>query len=340
MAGYCGRHGIDHSSSDCPRCLAEERHEELLSSNAETVRVLENLREESIQALEESDRRRANPGDFECPHCRYISLRRDASRCPLCHGSIDSGYWKVVLERERARKEAARVAAEARALAERQKQEELEKARKEKAAADGLLGLIAFGLLLICVGVAFVITRNGARAIRGHDFRNFAYDLSGTECAEWVLANELTVHDGSSAPPVYQKRGQLRVSFVAYGDLAGGAKEEAVVGIDCYNPGTTASGAPLQGALIYAIDGKEILRIGVVPGGSRSLRGIPRPEDCDSCSDPFRVEGRALFVLRMAGGGMCCPQDVVEEEYRIRRNTLELVNSRRVDAYRRGNSGQ
>lgn len=32
---YCGRHAIDHKSSACPRCEAEERHEELIEATRE-----------------------------------------------------------------------------------------------------------------------------------------------------------------------------------------------------------------------------------------------------------------------------------------------------------------
>ncbi len=57
----------------------------------------------------------ANPGDYDCPHCRYRSLRVNASRCPLCHGEIEGGYWNDVFAREKAEAErkAARLKAEA-----------------------------------------------------------------------------------------------------------------------------------------------------------------------------------------------------------------------------------
>ena len=38
----------------------------------------------------------ANLGDYECPHCKQTSLRRDASLCPLCRGAIDGVYWDKV----------------------------------------------------------------------------------------------------------------------------------------------------------------------------------------------------------------------------------------------------
>jgi hypothetical protein len=32
-------------------------------------------------------------GDYECPECKYVSLRRDAKRCPLCKAEIADSYW-------------------------------------------------------------------------------------------------------------------------------------------------------------------------------------------------------------------------------------------------------
>ena len=103
---YCGKHSLDHESLFCPRCAAEERHEELIDQARDG-------REATVRAMHESDYRRANPGDYECPHCKYISLKWGASRCPLCHGELRSEHWsnvraaeKAAAERERAREEA------------------------------------------------------------------------------------------------------------------------------------------------------------------------------------------------------------------------------------------
>jgi len=97
----CGRHGIDYQES-CPRCAIEERHQELM--DLETAATVE-----TIRAIRDSDYKRANPGDYECPHCRFISLKSGASRCPLCHGEVQGDYWgrvraaeKIRADRERA----------------------------------------------------------------------------------------------------------------------------------------------------------------------------------------------------------------------------------------------
>jgi hypothetical protein len=124
---HCSTHDIDHKSYDCPRCQAERRHEELLEqareSHEEEVRYAQERHEEAIEAARESDHRRANPGDYECPHCKYISLKRNATRCPLCHGSPDANYWSEVAAREEAARERAKAAA-------------IEQARLAKIAAD------------------------------------------------------------------------------------------------------------------------------------------------------------------------------------------------------------
>ena len=94
---YCGNHGIDYAGSLCPRCDAEQRHRELLNATASGLA-------DTVDAMRASDYRRANPGEYECPHCKYIALKSDATRCPLCRGEVDRGYWKGVRIRERLRR--------------------------------------------------------------------------------------------------------------------------------------------------------------------------------------------------------------------------------------------
>jgi hypothetical protein len=93
--GYCGNHSINYSGSTCPRCDADERHRALLNATAEGLA-------DTVDAMHASDYRRANPGDYQCPHCKYVALKSDATRCPLCRGEIDRAYWKGVRILERA----------------------------------------------------------------------------------------------------------------------------------------------------------------------------------------------------------------------------------------------
>lgn len=87
--GYCSIHGrfADDRGYGCRRC-----------QNVESERV------EGAARLEEAIRRaqlfEANPGEYGCPECRFITLRRGASRCPKCHASVPSGYWTPIFERE------------------------------------------------------------------------------------------------------------------------------------------------------------------------------------------------------------------------------------------------
>lgn len=162
---HCYRHEIDHSSSDCPRCLAEQRHEELVDltreGQDEAARLASEQHEEHLRAIEESDYRRANPGDYQCPHCGYITLRLDFDRCPFCRGSVqekDPEYWtRVHVELERRAKAAAEAAAERqkqKAVAEAKQRAEAQ-ARAEAAAAQAAFDAKAnFSLVLVLIVAA------------------------------------------------------------------------------------------------------------------------------------------------------------------------------------------
>lgn len=108
---YCQTHGRfdDYFNRGCPACQNAEQ--ELIHAEWE-------LR----NAVSEAAYAKANPGDYECPHCLYRSLKKRASRCPLCHGEVWSTYWDDVLAREKVNAEreaaASNVAAERRRAAE------------------------------------------------------------------------------------------------------------------------------------------------------------------------------------------------------------------------------
>jgi hypothetical protein len=105
---YCGWDDINYSGDTCSRCVAEERHQDILAQARESA-------EDTARAIRESDYRRANPGNYECPLCLYVSLRRGASRCPTCQGDVPSDHWAGVFAAEKARadQKQARKAAEA-----------------------------------------------------------------------------------------------------------------------------------------------------------------------------------------------------------------------------------
>jgi ribosomal protein L37AE/L43A len=118
---HCSEHGIDYSGHQCPRCAADEHQ----------ARV-EELASEQLDELQRIQYKQANPGDYECPHCKYKTLKRRATRCPTCRESPGEQYWLNVEAkerkeesdaRERARRNAEIAAAAAVAAANRLKRE-------------------------------------------------------------------------------------------------------------------------------------------------------------------------------------------------------------------------
>src|SRR3954451_14837991 len=112
------------------------------------------------QSLSELAHKRANPGDYECPHCLYISLKNRASRCPKCHGHIDREYWDGVREKER-------VSAERNAERERELAAEWDRGAPSRRAAERTKVSIkrwqafwefyfAYLLPIVCVASAWV----------------------------------------------------------------------------------------------------------------------------------------------------------------------------------------
>ncbi len=125
---YCSRHSVHYAGSRCLRCEAEDRHRELLSATEESMA-------ETVRAMRESDHRRANPGEYKCPHCLYITLRYEAWRCSQCHGEVGYDYWVPIRAHKLAQAEeeaaALQVAAERRVAAQRAAAEKEAAARAE-----------------------------------------------------------------------------------------------------------------------------------------------------------------------------------------------------------------
>jgi len=114
---YCHVHGRYGDYEDgCPQCrTAEER------ADQDHTEIRQQLAQLSYDAR--------NPGDYTCPHCRYVALRQGATRCPLCHGTIDAQFWRDVAARKQA---AAKAAHDERLRRERIEREEYERARPER----------------------------------------------------------------------------------------------------------------------------------------------------------------------------------------------------------------
>ena len=107
MTWHCYTHDVDvPARTECPECRADEAAEHRrrsLEQQEEAQWEAETQHFELQRSLSENAYKRANPGDYECPHCKYISLKRGASRCPLCHGEVGSEFWQDLRNRETAR---------------------------------------------------------------------------------------------------------------------------------------------------------------------------------------------------------------------------------------------
>ena len=105
---YCAIHRQSYEI-ECSSCRAEGLTKQVL-------RQLELSHEEALQRQDESENwlafKSANPGDYDCPHCRYRTLKLQASRCPKCHGEVSSHFWSKIAE---AKAENARAAEKHRA---------------------------------------------------------------------------------------------------------------------------------------------------------------------------------------------------------------------------------
>lgn len=151
--GYCSNHSIDYSGDTCSRCDAEERHRELLNATEENLA-------QTVGAMRESDYRRANPGEYACPHCQYISLKSGASRCPLCHGEVGRRYWDDVraeYERAAPQREAARRATEEAATsAEKRRVAAARKAKADDRRESFVAAYFAYWLPVLSYGTTLL----------------------------------------------------------------------------------------------------------------------------------------------------------------------------------------
>jgi len=130
VSGYvCFRCGRTNPTDLCPHCAAadeeyaaEQRHNDL------------------IRSQEEALHKQQNPGDYDCPHCLYRTLKLGASRCPMCHGQIGAEFWRLIQQDKQRREEQAERERRRRAAEEevRRQQREVEEEKRriewEKAA--------------------------------------------------------------------------------------------------------------------------------------------------------------------------------------------------------------
>lgn len=173
---------------------------------------------------------------------------------------------------------------------------------------------------LLCGALAFLALAGPASGaagdLRSVDFRNFTYYPS---CADFEAESEPKV-------PVKVARGRMEgargsdlegvffeVTEVAYGDLTGDDKDEAVVQTLCNTGGT---GYFDEGFVFAMKDGKSVL-LGRIPGGDRASGGV-------RC---VRFEDGALKAERIGNEmGAARGVDFVDvETWRVREGRLEMA---------------
>lgn len=136
---YCHIHGkytVWLGSGGCPQCQAAELQVSRdLEQMARDAKEREEARQEAQreheeraeELVEEQVYRANNPGDYECPYCLLISLKRGARRCPKCQHDIEADHWRRVYareEEERRREEEERRRAENARLEQQRAHEE------------------------------------------------------------------------------------------------------------------------------------------------------------------------------------------------------------------------
>ncbi len=146
MSWHCRIHDIRHpEQSQCPVCRADEaaEHRREIIEQSEAARDEASRRHDELLHWRKEDReKRRNPGDYSCPKCLYVTLKRGASRCPMCQAEITRAYWNPIYTAEQARadEEARRekLAAEERSRGEPERQRRAAIAR-ERALRLGLM---------------------------------------------------------------------------------------------------------------------------------------------------------------------------------------------------------
>ena len=112
----------------------EQEQEETRDREEERQRDNERQHHELIALREREVFERNNPGDYQCPECLLISLKRGARRCPMCRAAVGPGHWPQIYENERL--QAEEETRRKRLAAENWAKGEPERQLKAKALAD------------------------------------------------------------------------------------------------------------------------------------------------------------------------------------------------------------
>jgi ribosomal protein L37AE/L43A len=114
---HCPIHGVEyHRENGCPDCQVAENC--AAADRTDLLQAISNLKSAAVHAAEHAAFRQSNPGDYECPSCKFKTLLYDAPLCWKCQRSVGDEYWKDVRRVEKA------AALQAEEAAERGKQTE------------------------------------------------------------------------------------------------------------------------------------------------------------------------------------------------------------------------
>src|SRR4030095_481635 len=161
--------------------------------------------------------------------------------------------------------------------------------------------VLSFLVLLVFATISFVQTD-----IRQVDFKNFTYLA---HCIS-ETPQKITVKDGEFSQEKqedgYVDRFDFRIFDIAYGDLNGDRRDEAIVLSVCNTGGT----GNFSEGFVFALKAAKPSLVARIPGGDRAYGGLRST----------RVENGLLVVeSNDAGpeGGACCPQIVVTTKYKL-----------------------
>jgi len=169
--------------------------------------------------------------------------------------------------------------------------------------------LISICLLLVLDSSAFA--QNDIHSI---DFKNFTYspfcagDAPETLTAKDGEFSKETPQDG------YVDRLYFNVSDIAYGDLNGDGRDEAIVLTVCNTGGT----GNFSEGFVFTMKGAKATMTGRIPGGDRAYGGLRST----------RVEKGLLLVDSNdpgKDGAACCPELILTTTYKVVGNKLTKI---------------
>ena len=94
------------------RAFQAEALEQQTEIELAKIKIHARIAEKNREAVEHAAYLENNPGDYQCPSCKMISLKSDASRCPKCQANVSSSFWSNIWESERLAREERRIAEE------------------------------------------------------------------------------------------------------------------------------------------------------------------------------------------------------------------------------------